>query len=343
MTFRNLITAVLLSMSAFVFAQTPALDQLGGGGIVYLDAAPTWTRTATDAAFSFDVLTEILYYNGGADATWTVLNMTPLDDVLTSGSIFVGNGSNVATGVAMSGAVAITNAGVTTLTTSAISDQVNGLDLSISAGAIQTAYDFTEGTLLGTTPAAGDILYIYDLSTTTHVPVAYSDLVPAAGTTLYSGDGTITNVTRTVTFTNGTTTDLIFTDGTNTLMTLTDAGTTGTLAITGNTTVGLDLTVTGNDIIFGNAETISNATDGTVLITSPITALSAALTVAGDATLGDAAGDVVTINSDAPVFTNLQGFASKTAAEAALGTNVLYYLTAVNTHGLPAGVAMIAL
>ena len=58
---------------------------------------------------------------------------------------------------------------------------------------------------------------------------------------------------------------------------------------TGLATLGGDITITGNDIIFGNAETISNATDGTVLITTPTTSLSGDLTVTGnDITFGNA-------------------------------------------------------
>ena len=52
-------------------------------------------------------------------------------------------------------------------------------------------------------------------------------------------------------------------------------------ATVANSSIGIagDLTVTGNDISFGNGETISNSTDGTVLITSPTTSVSADLSV----------------------------------------------------------------
>ena len=60
----------------------------------------------------------------------------------------------------------------------------------------------------------------------------------------------------------------------------------GTVLITSPTTsLSGDLTVTGNDLAFGNGETISNSTDGTVLITAPTTTVSAALTVTGDLTV----------------------------------------------------------
>ena len=42
-----------------------------------------------------------------------------------------------------------------------------------------------------------------------------------------------------------------------------------------------DITVTGNDISFGNGESISNGTDGTVAVTATTTSVSGDLTVSG--------------------------------------------------------------
>ena len=64
-------------------------------------------------------------------------------------------------------------------------------------------------------------------------------------------------------------------DGTTT-NTLASFGNSGDLAIDG------DLTVTGNDIIFGNTEKISNATNNTLAITASIVSVSGDLTVLGD-------------------------------------------------------------
>lgn len=54
-----------------------------------------------------------------------------------------------------------------------------------------------------------------------------------------------------------------------------------------------DLTVTGNDITFGNAETISNATNGIVAVTSPATTVSGSLEVEGGNLILQS-GDLVT-------------------------------------------------
>jgi hypothetical protein len=70
----------------------------------------------------------------------------------------------------------------------------------------------------------------------------------------------------------------------------------GTVAITASTTtVSGDVTVTGNDLHFGNGESISNATDGTVTITSPTVTVSNDLTVTGD----------VNVSSDARLKSNI--------------------------------------
>lgn len=174
MKFRNLITAVLLINSAFVFAQDPATDLLGGGGIVRTDAAPTWTRTLVDANFTWDVANNKLYYNSTASATWT--EFKAFAD-LTSGQIFVGGAGNTSTAVTPSGAVAVSNTGVFTMTASAINDKVNGLDIAVVSGAIEVDPDLTELTDLAATPAAGDYFMIYDLDVTTHKRVNYSDVV----------------------------------------------------------------------------------------------------------------------------------------------------------------------
>ena len=74
---------------------------------------------------------------------------------------------------------------------------------------------------------------------------------------------------------NSTTGSITITDGANGNITVTPNG-------TGQVDIGTDLTVTGNDITFGNGETISNATDGDFLFTTG--------TVAGALTLKNSNG-----------------------------------------------------
>ena len=67
-----------------------------------------------------------------------------------------------------------------------------------------------------------------------------------------------------------------------------------------------DLTVTGNDLHFGNGESISNASDGTVTITSGTVALTSNATIGNDLTVS---GDVV-VSSDARLKANIVSLGS---------------------------------
>ena len=67
----------------------------------------------------------------------------------------------------------------------------------------------------------------------------------------------------------------------------------------GNAAIAGDVTVTGNDVTFGNGESISNVTDGTVAITATTTTTSGALTVTGAVTGGSFTDGTATISSGA--------------------------------------------
>ena len=297
---------ILLALPVLAWSQDPATDQMGGGGFVYLDAAPTWTRSATsDARHSWDTVAHKLYYNDELDGSWTEFTGTGLSPTLADGSIFIGNGSNVATAQTVTGALAITNAGVTTLTASAISDQANGADLSISSGAIQWDYDFTELSDLGTTPNTGDEFIIRQVSGGAYVSVTYNDLVSGLANNFANADLTAAaNRAHTIN------------DNSATSMAIGSVG--ATSMINFNTTNGSEA------VEFGNAITVTGTS-----------------TFNGDVVLGNASGDALTIASENVTFSNIQGFASVSAAETALGVNVFYYFTAANTVGMPTGVTAI--
>ena len=78
----------------------------------------------------------------------------------------------------------------------------------------------------------------------------------------------------------------------------------GTVLVTATTTsLSGDLTVTGNDIVFGNSETISNSTNGTVAITATTTSISGDLTVTGnDITFGNS--ESISNTTDGTVLIN---------------------------------------
>ena len=92
------------------------------------------------------------------------------------------------------------------------------------------------------------------------------------------------------------------------------------------TTISGDLTVTGNDITFGNSETISNGTDGTVAITATNTTVSGNLSGSGtisgfDANLNDQTGTTYTLTSsdNGKVVTLNNGSAITLTIAASLG------------------------
>ncbi len=108
--------------------------------------------------------TEIGYVNGVTSAIQTQLN-AKLGTSLTSGQILVGNGSNVAAGVAMSGAATITNAGVLSLSsTGVVAGTYGSANITVGAdGRITAAADGTGGggagtvtTVLGSSPIVSD-------------------------------------------------------------------------------------------------------------------------------------------------------------------------------------------
>ena len=98
----------------------------------------------------------------------------------------------------------------------------------------------------------------------------------------------------------------------------------------GNATLGGDLTVSGNDITFGNAETISNSSNGTIAITAPATTISGTLTVSGETDFGDAA-----ITGYSASLQDLSG-TSKTLAAADNGTIIVCSSSSAVTITVPA-------
>lgn len=80
----------------------------------YVDAQVATENTIdemNDTTISGIASGEILKWNGSAWVNQTLAEATIASNALTSGRLFVGNGSNIATGVALSGDATITNAG----------------------------------------------------------------------------------------------------------------------------------------------------------------------------------------------------------------------------------------
>jgi hypothetical protein len=348
---KKIIVILFVAFATIMNAQSPATDLLGGGGFTFVDAPPTYTRTLTDAAFSWDVTNNKLYYNSTAGSTWTefkkfpalVSNGLTLDgDTLQFGGTLNANTSlnihgKVLTldGESISGSqVSVTNGAYLYTNDLKLGETNNSTSGVISDVTVNAAY---------TIPAGIDeqIKFIMNNSGSSFVitPNGAETIGGSATYTLANGDALMLTYDATSTDWRILASDIAAGSASNIMTTDLTSTAARTQTLVDNTASAMSFGATGATGIF--SITTTNAAESVSF--GYAVSITGDLTTAGNATLGDAAADVLTVNSNAPVFTNLQGFASKTAAEAALGTNVQYYLTAANTHGLPAGTLMLAL
>ena len=93
-------------------------------------------------AFTNDLATQI-------NDNFSYLSGTSAGGTLADGYIMVGNGDDVATAVALSGAITITNAGVASLSATPAIGAATGTSLVLSAGC--TAASYTVGATAGAT------------------------------------------------------------------------------------------------------------------------------------------------------------------------------------------------
>jgi hypothetical protein len=114
----------------------------------------TYTLPSSDGSSG-----QFLYTNGSGTLAWGTPSGTGLSSTLTSGYVFVGNGSNVATGVAISGDITITNAGVTAIGSAKVTNSMlaGSIDLTSKVtGALPVA---NGGTGTATAFTAGSVVY----------------------------------------------------------------------------------------------------------------------------------------------------------------------------------------
>lgn len=115
------------------FSGVPA-TRVSGGGNLTEDTSAVLTIVGGSGSTLDDVSIEVKVANGSqagyiTSTDWNTFN-NKLGTSLTSASVFVGNGSNVATGVSITGDIGITNAGVVSISAGVI---VNA-DVHVSAG-----------------------------------------------------------------------------------------------------------------------------------------------------------------------------------------------------------------
>lgn len=116
------------SLSGLLAGKEPTLTK---GNITETTSSVLTITGGTGAIIGSGVGIQVAQASGStpgylSSADWTTFN-NKLSSSLASGQIFVGNGSGVATGVAMSGVIAITNTGVTSIVDGSIVDaDING-------------------------------------------------------------------------------------------------------------------------------------------------------------------------------------------------------------------------
>lgn len=138
-----------------------------------------------------------LVNNPGNDPTkWNItshdIGYMPLSNVLNSGRIFVGSASNIATGVAASGAVSVTNAGVFSINLSA-GATITGITPPANGGTgIANTGTFTIG---GNTSFSGAFTFNGILTDNTSVTFPTSGILATVGGSVPSIQGTSNRVT----------------------------------------------------------------------------------------------------------------------------------------------------
>ncbi len=220
---------------------------------------------------------QLLQSNGAAAPTWVTIPAF-LSPTLTNGNVFVGNGSNVATGVAMSGDASISNTGVLTLANSAGTRTNLGLGTLATLGTVTTT-EITDGTIANIDINAGAAI-----AGTKITPVFGTQNITTTGT-LSSGAITASNLASI----NGAAYNW---PGANATGVLTNNGT-GTL--TWAPSAGLSSTLTSTNIFVGNG---SNLATGVAM--------------SGDASISNTG--VLTLANSAGTRTNLGLGALATAA-----------------------------
>lgn len=142
-------------------------SRISGGGNVTEATSSVLTITGgtsavLNAGLSIQVKQSTTGQSGYLSSTdWNTFN-SKLSTSLTSANVFVGNGSNVATGVSLTGAIAITNAGVTSINVNYITDSM----VNSSAAIAVSKFAAMSASLVAATDGSGFLTTVSGFTTT---------------------------------------------------------------------------------------------------------------------------------------------------------------------------------
>jgi hypothetical protein len=310
-----------------------------GSGAITAAKILDGTITAADLSSMGATSGQVMQYNGTA---WVPATSSGLSSTLNNGNIFVGNATNVATGVAMSGDATISNTGALTLANSSAARTNLGLGSLATASAI-TSSEITDATITAADLGVGSVnLASTDVTGTLPLTLGGTGATTAVGARTSLGLGSlatastvtsteITDATITAADLGVGSVDLSTPDVTGTLP-LTLGGTGATTAANARTNLGLGTLatlsgvstteITDGTIAAADLSSMS-ATNGQILKYNGTAWVAAADDVGGGATPTLANGQILIGNGTTNSAAALSGDATLAAGVITIGTNAV--------------------
>jgi hypothetical protein len=213
------VTALTTSAGSYITMKTQSVLRLeddSGTDYVGLDApagVTSWTLTLP--AIAPTASSQVIC---STDANGNTQWGSALTSTLASANIFVGNGSNVSTAVAVTGDIAISNAGVTSIASGVIIDADVKSDAAIALSKLATSTSADLAGIISDETGSGVLVFATTPTLVTPIlGVATATTInkvtltaPATGSTLTIADGKTLTASNTLTFTGTDTSSIAF-------------------------------------------------------------------------------------------------------------------------------------